>query len=656
LPTSRNPIASPNPAHLLFFSRTRLREPFALLAIAACIVLSGCGVGTTSSTTPPPPPPTTEPNNCKSVATTSPYQPTPTSNYTGPNLTGVVRGGSLPLIGASVQLYAAGTSGNGSAPTALLTTPLTTDANGAFTSASNITCPLSNSVLYVVARGGHAGTSGASNSGTVLTTILGPCNSLSTSLNIVVNEATTVATVWAMAQFLAAGGNIGSSSTNNSGLSLAAATAANLVNPATGSAPGATFPATATSPAAKINTLSNILNPCITSSGPSSSACTGLYASAKTSSTPLNTLDAAMNIVQHPGDNIASVFALSSGSSAYSPQLNAAPADWTLFVTYSGAGMNGPSAVSIDSTGNVWVASYYAAASLFSNTGSPIFPNGITGNNLSNSYGGAVDVTDTMWVANEQSPTTLNAGLGSLTLLNTAGASPAAYSSGGINFPIAIAFDTSGVAWIANYGNSGVTLLSSAGSPLSGASGYTSANLAFPVAIATDSKCNAYVANQSSNTITRILADGSAFTDFTTGDGGSGLAIDASDNVWVANYYANSVGLVSSAGTVLSGSGFTASSLNQPQGIAVDSAGNAWIASYRGSSLTELSAASSNPGTILSPAAGWAPDSKLLEPYALAIDASGNIWVSNFGSNTLTEFIGLAAPVKTPPLGPVRTP
>jgi hypothetical protein len=46
----------------------------------------------------------------------------------------------------------------------------------------------------------------------------------------------------------------------------------------------------------------------------------------------------------------------------------------------------------------------------------------------------------------------------------------------------------------------------------------------------------------------------------------------------------------------------------------------------------------------------------LLEPYAVAIDAAGNVWVSNYGSDTLTEFIGVAAPVKTPLLGPVRVP
>jgi streptogramin lyase len=364
-----------------------------------------------------------------------------------------------------------------------------------------------------------------------------------------------------------------------------------------------------------------------------------------------------MNIAKSPGTNVATLYGLGAASTAFLPALSAIPSDWTMFATYSGGGLNGPSSLSIDSLGNVWVANYFGVASLFSNTGSPVFASGLTGNGLLNSYGGAVDVNDTMWVANEQSTSSVNSGLGSITLLNSAGNSPAQYTSGGLNFPIAVAFDTSGVAWVVDYGNSHITLLSGSGSPLSGATGYTASNLEFPAAVATNSKCNAFVANQSSNTITRVLADGSAFTDFVVGQGPTSIAIDSADNVWSANFYANSVGLVSSSGTVLSGGGYTGGGMNAPRGIAVDGNGNAWVASERGSSLAEFSSASSSAhGNLLSPGGGWGPDAQLLEPYSLAIDAAGNIWVSNYGNNTLTEFIGMAVPVKTPLLGPVRLP
>ena len=63
-----------------------------------------------------------------------------------------------------------------------------------------------------------------------------------------------------------------------------------------------------------------------------------------------------------------------------------------------------------------------------------------------------------------------------------------------------------------------------------------------------------------------------------------------------------------------------------------------------------------HPGQILSPTAGWARDAGIVEGYAIAIDASGNLWITNFYTNTLTEIVGLATPVKTPQLGPVQTP
>jgi streptogramin lyase len=630
------------------------RQIAALSALAFSLaLLAGCGSNSSTTSTPPPPPPYVEPNNCKSTHTTSPAQPAPTANLTGPALSGVVRAGNLPIAGATVTLYAAGTTGNGSAPISLLTTPLTTDGNGSFTVPAGFVCPLSNSLLYAVATGGMTGTGGTANTAISFATVLGPCGSISSGSTFTLDEATTVATAYSMAQFLS-GENIGATATNSSGLLLAAATAANLVDPTTGIAPGAGFPSTGTAPSARINSLASLLNACVVSSA-GSTACSNLFSTS--SPTATDTFSAAINIAKHPGTNIATLYTLSRASAAYQPALTTAPADWTLPINYTGGGMSGPSAVAIDSTGKVWVANYYSVASLFSNTGTPVFPHGITGGELYESYGAAVDVNDTFWVANEENTYGQNNGLGTVTVLNNTGGVNALLDSGGINFPIAVAFDTSGVSWVVDYGNSSITLLDATGAPLSGTAGYSSADLAFPVAVATDAKCNAYVANQPSNTITRVLADGSGFTDFTVGDGPSGLAIDASGNIWTANYYGDSVGLVSSSGTVLSGTGYTGGGLSHPQGIAVDGSGTAWVVNYRGPALSELAAASaSTPGAILSPASGWAPDAKLSEAFGLAIDASGNLWATNFATNTLTEFVGLATPVQTPQLGPVRIP
>jgi len=84
-------------------------SPAIASAFAACILafaLAGCG---------------------GSGNVVTPVQPPPTS-YSGVTFGGKAMAGKLPLIGASLQLYTAGTSGNGSDGTALLSTTLTTDA------------------------------------------------------------------------------------------------------------------------------------------------------------------------------------------------------------------------------------------------------------------------------------------------------------------------------------------------------------------------------------------------------------------------------------------------------------------------------------------------------------------------------------------------
>ncbi|MGD0445885.1 MAG: MBG domain-containing protein [Edaphobacter sp.] len=163
---------------------------------------------------------------------------------------GKAMAGTEPVAGASVQLYAAGTSGNGSAGTPLLTSAITTDSTGAFEIPAGYACPAPASQLYLIVRGGQVG-SAAENQAITLATVVGPCNQIAAS-SFTVNEVTTAATSWGLAQFLTMGGNIGTTSTNAQGLSNAVATVANLANLTTGTSPGASFPANGASPAAKI--------------------------------------------------------------------------------------------------------------------------------------------------------------------------------------------------------------------------------------------------------------------------------------------------------------------------------------------------------------------------------------------------------------------
>lgn len=591
---------------------------------------------------------------CGGIATTK----SGTGGYQGSAFSGKALVGQQPLIGASVELYAAGTSGNGANGVGLLLNALITDSTGTFSVPAGYDCPSANSQIYLVARGGEPGSAAsADNDSIALLTALGACNEVASATPVVINEVTTAAAVYALAQFLSAGGNLGASSTNTVGLNNAVATAQALASISTGSSPGPAFAANGSSPAPKIDTLANLLNSCASATA-GGKACSGLFSATATSSgAPENTLDAAFNLVRNPAQNVAALYALASSSSAFTPALAKQPSDWTLFINYTGGGMNSPTSLGVDGAGNVWVASYIGGvASLFSPLGAPLFAQGVTGSGLGYSFGLAVDANNNAWITSFPSPWAAG---NTVSVFDSSGASVAGssgYSTGANTWPNAVAIDTDGSAWVVDWGDSELTHLSSSGRELSG-SPYSSTQLIDPFAAAIDKSHNVWVSNQGGTTVTRVTQDGSQFTSYDCCEGPEGLAIDQGGNVWVTNFDGKSISEISGAGTVLSNGGYSSASLVDPDDIAIDGAGTVWISNYRGPSLTELAGSTAPvPGTVLSPAGGLGSDAGLLEAYSLAIDASGNLWVSNKGSNTLTQFIGLAAPVRTPQIGPSVAP
>jgi streptogramin lyase len=603
--------------------------------LAAMLPLGACGGGSagTSTNNPPPPP------------------------SSGLSLNGTVKAGLTAVSGSLVQLYAASNSGYGAQGTPLLVTPATTDASGKFT--FNYTCPTASALLYLVATGGNPGlAAGTNNSALAMMTTLGSCGSLASATMISVNELTTVAAVFSLAQFIGPGASIGTSATNAQGLINASGTFQNLINITTGATPGPSLPAGATFSTATLNTLANILESCTAAAGP----CTALLSAASVAggSTPTNTIDAILAIALHPSLNPSALYALTTSNPPFQPVLSQAPNDWMLSINFTGGGLHGPSALAIDQNGNVWIADYFGAVTELSPQGQALSPaSGFTGGGLNECYGLTIDNNGNVWVTNEQSAGSVNSGLGSLTELSSAGqilSGAHGFSGGGIDFPVAAASDANGNIWISNYGSSSASLLANSGAPVSGSNGYGNGQLNFPVAIAVDGNGNAWLANQSANTITRINADGTQATSFSCCSAASGLAIDRYGNTWATNFLSDSVSEVSSTGAVLS-NGYTGGCLLRPQGIAIDGKGNVWVANYHGNSITELEGTDGvTPGTQASPATGYGLAAGLSLPFALAVDGSGNLWVSSFASNTVTEYVGVAAPVKTPLLGVPKQP
>jgi hypothetical protein len=582
---------------------------------------------------------------------------------TGASFSGKVVAGSQPVSGATVQFYAAGSGGYGSAGTALLASAVTTNSAGSFSVPAGYACPSSSSQLYLIARGGNPGLSGSVNNSSLgLMAAVGGCGSVVSSTAVVVNEVTTVASVAALAAFYSSGGNVGASATNAAGLANAFGTASQLVNMTTGVSPGASLPAGLSIPSAKINTLADIVNSCTATSG--GAACTALLTAATISgsSAPGNTLDAVYNILRNPTNNVGALDALLSTTPAFTPVVASAVPEWTLAVTWSGGGMNLPTAMAFDSSGNAWVASYFSMLTELPalGTGATVQQVASATTALEESYGLTVDGSNNIWVANEQSSSNINGGSGNIVKFSNTGqllSGASGYTAGGIYYPQGLAADTTGNVWVVDYGDSLMSLLSSSGSAVNGSTAWGSGQLFLPVAVAVDASHNAWVANQSASTITRISPDGSKVTQISCCNGASGLAVDQGGNVWVANYFGNSISEVSSAGAVLL-NGQTGGGVDHPQAVAIDGAGRVWVGNYHKSTVSEFAGYNAaSPGAPLSPAAGLGTDAQLGSPFALAIDASGNLWVSNsLGANTVTVFVGLATPVKTPLLGPPQLP
>ena len=579
-------------------------------------------------------------SNAITVTISKASSPPLTGTYSGPSITGKVLAGGSPVTGASVQFYAAGTTGNGIAAGNLMVSAILTDSSGSFTIPSGYSCPLPTTQVYLVATGGT--TASAANAPFEFLTALGSCNAV--PMTITLNEVTTAAAAWPLARFLASGGQIGATATNTIGLANAFLIANSLVNTTTGASPGTSYPANASSVKERINSLANLLNTCAASNA----ACLQLFST--TGASPTNTLDAAMLIVQHPAANPGPLYTLSRNSTAYTPALTTAPADWTLFSVLSGGGLSSPSMLGMMTNGSVWVANYFGGvASQFTVLGAPAFPNGVPGPGLSASYGLAVDQANNAWIPNDVSG-------GSVTKISADGATTANFSGSGMNFPVYTAVDTDASVWVADYGNSTLTHLSSTGAPLSGPSGYQSASTQFPTVLAIDANHNVWTNDQSGYTITRIAPDGTNPLVVTCCNSPVGLAIDQRGNIWAANFLGNSVSEVSSTGTVIS-SGYTGGGIFRPQAVAVDGVGNVWVVNFYAIGISELAGSqSSTPGAVLSPSSGFAPDGPIAGNFSITVDASGNVWVTNFNSNNVIRYFGLAAPAKMPAIGPAQAP
>jgi streptogramin lyase len=266
-----------------------------------------------------------------------------------------------------------------------------------------------------------------------------------------------------------------------------------VVNTSTGTFPG-TLPSGATLPTAELNTLADVLEACINSKGgvanDGSTSCGSLFGltpNAAGTTNPTDTITAAMNIAQNPARNVAQLNSIAGNTPAFEPNLGTAPSAWTVAINYTGGGLNQPTTIAADQSGNIWVGnSGSEAVSLFDNLGNSKL--GTTGTTLGGTpQGVAIDLTGDAWVTASNSE---------VYELNSSGANTNTLTGNGLNLPTGIAIDPSGVIWVANSGSgaNSVSAFTSTGATLAG-SPFTGAGIASPTGIAINASANANCAN-----------------------------------------------------------------------------------------------------------------------------------------------------------------
>ncbi len=196
----------------------------------------------------------------------------------------------------------------------------------------------------------------------------------------------------------------------------------------------------------------------------------------------------------------------------------------------------------------------------------------------------------------------------------------------------------------------------------------TSSAFEHPQNIATDSAGNLYIADPNAEVVEKVTPAGqlSIFAGIAGQTGAasqgtatgvdlsapSGVAVDSSGNVYIADTGHDRVDEVNSSGalTFFAGTGTAGqptagpatSSDVDPAGLAVDSSGNVYIAD-RGNSRVEKVTSSgtlsiiAGTGTAGAPTAGAATSSKLNGPFGIAVDASGNVYIGDLGNSEVEK-------------------
>jgi hypothetical protein len=610
----------------------------------------------------------------------------------GATLRGAVLSGPTPLASLVVALYATDPSHPHRCATALGAAP--TAGDGSFE--ISYTAPADDdAVLYVTADGGSVRPGKLPKAGkcrrfagpVVLASVLGTAGPALVPTDVVVDERTTVAAAYALAQFID-GPRIGGKAR---GLQNAAGMAQNLANATTGGVGEtlATFPNGGnTETLGSFDSLANMVAACVASPA----ACTTLFdlAAPPRGRAPTDTLQALVDIARHPATSKAAVEGLYDLSllppAPYQPVRDPAvpPAAWTLALLFEGDGMtmDGPGNIAFDEAGSIWVNANYTWSPdpdaivcggkfLFHFTptgeyvpGSPYTGGGIDGAG----FGITLDPTGDVWVGNfgfaspgcpDKPPAN---SVSQFAPDGTPISPPTGFTNGGVDWPQGTVSDREGSIWIANCGNGTATkypggdptaALQFVADPACG----MQAECSKPFDIALNRKGWAFVTLNASSRVAVLRPDGTPLPQSPLEgvfDRPMGIAADSRGNMWVSNSETlrvpcpggflnpqstdGSIAMIRRDARATKGP-FTGGGLTIPWGIAVDGDDNVWVANFFEQRLSHF--CGRNPracppgaetGSPISPEPGYAFDG-LTRNTGVQVDRSGNVWLVNNWKN-----------------------
>ena len=357
------------------------------------------------------------------------------------------------------------------------------------------------------------------------------------------------------------------------------------------------------------------------------------------------------------------------------------------------AQLYGPTAVAVDSAGNLYIAdtNNQCIRKVANGVITTVAGNGARGSSgdngpatsalLSNPYGLAVDAAGNLYIADSSNNRIREVSGGMIATVAGNGAAgfggdngPA--TSAHLAYPQDLAVDSAGNLYIADTNNNRIRKVSNgviatlAGTATYGFSGdnglATSAQLNNPYGVAVDPAGNLYIADTFNNrvrkvsnrVITTVAGDGTVGFSGDNGPATSAqladpwsVAVDSAGNLYIADYGNNRIRKVSNgmiatvAGNGTRGSlgdngPATSAQFYGPAGLAVDSLGNLYIADYGNNRIRKVS-----NGVIATVAGGGASlgdngpatSAQLALPYGIAVDSGGNLYVADWGNNRIRK-------------------